>query len=299
MSAEKTRAIVIRLVEFSESSYVATLFTEDFGKITGLAKGARRQKSAFENALDLLAVSRVVFLRKSSEGMDLLTEAKLERRFRASSRDLRRLYAGYYVAELLQVLTDERDPHGTLFRHALRAIEQLDGSGNVQEEMLRFELAALRELGHQPILDRCVECGRDIDFGTAAKRKRVAFGQLAGGALCERCRPGQRHVISLSSGAVQQMQRLAESGEYTESQDETESIAPVVIDHERITPASGDRSRLVAGGDVPETTPPISPAEAAARKAASGELRGMMNNVISHRIGRRPRMYPFLARMQV
>ena len=39
MASEKTLAIVIRLVEFSESSYVATLFTEDFGKITGLAKG--------------------------------------------------------------------------------------------------------------------------------------------------------------------------------------------------------------------------------------------------------------------
>ena len=88
MSSEKTIAIVIRLVEFSESSYVATLFSEDFGKITGMAKGARRLKSAFENALDLLAISRVVFIRKSSGAMDLLTEAKLERPFRAASRDL-------------------------------------------------------------------------------------------------------------------------------------------------------------------------------------------------------------------
>ena len=111
MSSEKTMAIVIRLVEFSESSYVATIFTEDFGKITGLAKGARRTKSSFENALDLLAVSRVVFIRKSSSAMDLLTEARLERPFRAASRDLTRLYAGYYVAEILQSMTDDRDPH--------------------------------------------------------------------------------------------------------------------------------------------------------------------------------------------
>ena len=116
MASEKTLAIVIRLVEFSESSYVATLFTEDFGKITGLAKGARRPKSAFENALDLLAICRVVFIRKSSESMDLLTEARLERPFRAASRDLTRLYAGFYVAELLQALTDQRDPHPRVFR---------------------------------------------------------------------------------------------------------------------------------------------------------------------------------------
>src|SRR5690606_28430132 len=81
MSSEKTDAIVIRLVEFSESSAVVTLFTRDFGKISGLAKGARRPKSAFESALDLLAVCRIVFLHKSSDALDLLTEAKLERRF--------------------------------------------------------------------------------------------------------------------------------------------------------------------------------------------------------------------------
>ena len=90
MSAEKTIAIVLRSVEFSESSYISTLFTESAGKITALAKGARRPKSAFENALDLLSISRVVFLRKSSDAMDLLTEAKLERRFRAAARDLTR-----------------------------------------------------------------------------------------------------------------------------------------------------------------------------------------------------------------
>jgi DNA repair protein RecO (recombination protein O) len=42
MATEKTQAIVLRLVEFSESSFVATLFTEDFGKVGALAKGARR-----------------------------------------------------------------------------------------------------------------------------------------------------------------------------------------------------------------------------------------------------------------
>ena len=93
MSAEKSLAIVLRTIEFSETSVVATLFTEKFGKISALAKGARRPKGPFESALDLLAVVRIVFLHKSSGALDLLTEAKLERRFRAAARDLSRLYA--------------------------------------------------------------------------------------------------------------------------------------------------------------------------------------------------------------
>ena len=111
MSTEKSRAFVLRLVDFSDSSCVVTLFTEDFGKIAALAKGARRPKGPFESALDLLAICRVVFLHKSSSSLDLLTEAKLETRFRASTRGLSRLYAGYYVAELLNELTDIADPH--------------------------------------------------------------------------------------------------------------------------------------------------------------------------------------------
>ncbi len=78
----KATAIVLRTVEFSETSLILTLFTREFGKVRGLAKGARRLKSAFESALDLLALCRIVFLRKSSEALDLLTEAKLLRRFR-------------------------------------------------------------------------------------------------------------------------------------------------------------------------------------------------------------------------
>ena len=77
MSAEKTLAIVVRTIEFSETSLVVTLFTEDFGKVSAIAKGARRPKGPFDGALDLLTICRVVFRPKSSESLDLLTEAKL------------------------------------------------------------------------------------------------------------------------------------------------------------------------------------------------------------------------------
>jgi DNA repair protein RecO (recombination protein O) len=47
MTPDKTQAIVIRAVPFGETSAVVTLFTRDFGKLRGLAKGAWRPKSAF------------------------------------------------------------------------------------------------------------------------------------------------------------------------------------------------------------------------------------------------------------
>ena len=208
MSAEKTDAIVLRLVEFSETSVVATLFTRDFGKISALAKGARRPKSPFEAALDLLAVCRIVFLHRTSDALDLLTEARLERRFRAATRDLSRLYAGYYVAELLNDLTDAGDPHHELFQAAEETLYGLDTDRAVPATVLRFELTALRLLGHLPLLDACVGCGQRV-----ATTGPLAFGQLAGGVLCERCRVGQRQVVRVSGKVIDIMRQFSSTSE--------------------------------------------------------------------------------------
>jgi DNA repair protein RecO (recombination protein O) len=205
MSAENATAIVLRVVEFSETSCVVTLLTREFGRIGALAKGARRAKNPFDSALDLLTLCRVVFLRKTSGGLELLTEARLERRFRPPAKDVARLYAGYYVAELLLSLTDDYDPHPELFDLADATLLELGhtrlaASGIV----LRFELLALRLLGHLPSLDNCVQCGKPI-----APTGRVAFGQLAGGVLCDGCRVGKRQVVSVSGPALAAMKTFA------------------------------------------------------------------------------------------
>jgi len=202
---EKATALVLRNIEFSETSSIVTLFTREFGKLRGIAKGARRPKGPFESALDLLALCRIVFVRKSSDALDLLTEAKLERRFRAAPRNLSSLYAGYYVAELLNELTDDDDPHPELFDAAIATLAALgQPTVSVAGVTLHFELSALRLVGHLPRLDACAECGEPIATGG-----RVAFGQMSGGVLCMRCRPGKKQVVSISGAAWRMLERYA------------------------------------------------------------------------------------------
>jgi DNA repair protein RecO (recombination protein O) len=205
MSAEKTIAIVLRVVEFSETSSVVTLFSREFGKLRGLAKGARRLKGPFESALDLLALCRIVFLRKSSDALELLTEAKLERRFRPAKGDLAALYAAYYIAELLNELTLDHDPHPDLFDAAERSLAALSEPAPVAIVVLRFELTALQLLGHLPQWNQCVECGKPV-----LAVGRVAFGQLAGGVLCADCRPGQKQVVAVSAAVIELLARLSD-----------------------------------------------------------------------------------------
>jgi DNA repair protein RecO (recombination protein O) len=210
MPSEKADAIVLFAVDFSETSLVLTLFTREFGKVRALAKGARRLKNPFESGLDLLALCRIVFLRKSSEALDLVTEAKLLRRFRPAGHNLSSLYAGYYVAELLNQLTDDYDPHPELFDLADETLAALSAGEPVAVRLLRFELGALRVLGHLPSLDACVDCGtRVVPAG------RVAFGLLDGGVLCSRCREGKRQVATVNAGVLRTMAQLADPASQT------------------------------------------------------------------------------------
>ncbi len=205
MPAEKADAIVLRTVEFSETSLVVTLFSREFGKLRGLAKGGRRLKGPFESALDLLARVRVVFIRKSPDTLNLLTEAKLVRRFRIPGRELSALYAAYYVAELLGELTDDDDPHPELFDLAEETLVALSAGEPVLRRLLRFELGALRILGHLPSLDRCADCGGDV-----SATGPTAFALLDGGVVCTECRAGKSQVVSLSGGSVRLMAALAD-----------------------------------------------------------------------------------------
>jgi DNA repair protein RecO (recombination protein O) len=206
MSAEKSAAIVLRVIEFSETSCVVTLMTREFGKITGLAKGARRKKSPFEAALDVLSIVRIVFLRKTPPAMDLLTESKLERRFRAASSNLERLYAAYYVAELLTVMTETADPQPSLFDIAETTIMGLD-DGLVDPFWLltRFELRLLEVLGHLPVLNACVSCQRVVPPNAT----KIHFGFLDGGVLCTNCRMGKQSVMAMNRESLSVLQLLS------------------------------------------------------------------------------------------
>src|SRR5947209_10102223 len=121
------------------------MWTREFGKVRVLAKGGRRLKSNFESALDLLTVCSIVLLRKSSGSLDLLTEARVARRFPQLRADLPALYAGYYIAELLSDWTEDYDPHPNLFDEALDTLQTLGGPATAWR-LARFELVLLREL---------------------------------------------------------------------------------------------------------------------------------------------------------
>lgn len=197
MSMENTEAIVLKTVDFSESSLVLTLFSRDFGKIRALAKGGRRLKGPFESALDILARIRVTFLRKNSDALDLLTEAKLVRRFHPNSRNLAGVYGAYYAIELLNAFTDDYDPSPEAYDRTVEALARFEEGEYVMRTIFRYEWSMLELFGHQPSLKHCIECGTDLLRRSDQEPLRVLFGLLDGGVLCHDCAPSHPETISI------------------------------------------------------------------------------------------------------
>ncbi|MDB4743149.1 DNA repair protein RecO [Planctomicrobium sp.] len=203
MSSEKSDAIVIRQADFSESSRVLTLFTRDFGKISCLAKGVKRLKTAFEGSLDLLSECRVVFIHKQSSGLDLLTEAQLIKRFKPSPKSLTHLYGGFYIAELLNALTEESDPHPELYQAAADALFILSSESPPDTAIFRFELIALREIGQLPDFETCTICQSEIILGDHSR-----FWVSESGLICSRCGHSEYQQTEIQSGAIAVIRKL-------------------------------------------------------------------------------------------
>lgn len=209
MSSEKSEGLILRVTDFSETSRIVVIFTEQFGKISALAKGGRRLKSPFESALDLLSTCQIVFIRKNTSGLDLLTEAKLVSRFHPQERDLSCLYAGYYLAELLTGLTEDYDPHPELY---VAAQESLKMFGAVETKLLgviRFELVLLRELGQLPDFENCAACGSPLTEG-----RTFGFWVSEGGLICPDCQREDYTQISIHAGTAAALRLLSGESEH-------------------------------------------------------------------------------------
>jgi DNA repair protein RecO (recombination protein O) len=309
MAAEKTTGIVLRVIPFSETSCIVTLFTREFGKITMMAKGARRPKSPFEAALDVLAICRIVFLDKSSGAMGLLTEAKLERRFRSATRNLNQLYSGYYVVELLSTLNDEGDPHHDLFDYAVATIGQIDSTETREDQLgrilLRFELKALELLGHLPMLTKCVSCGRAKTTLTG-----VSFGLNLGGILCQTCRRGESNIVGLSSDGLRYLLGLVggqigteqnNSDNWNQPDRETENLSasdgadtPGAVAQE-VRENKIEQRELSQRVSAQETSQIESRTEDVIDQTKSlNEIRHLMHKYITHLLGFPPKLHKFL-----
>lgn len=203
-----SEAIVLRTIEYSETSLIVWLFTREYGRVHVIAKGARRARSPFEGALEPLVRGELVFYRKArSEGLETAKEFDLHAAHRGLRRSLDRLYRGLYVGELLTELSERELPALEAFDAAARTLDQLARGDPAELDAALFacELILLGAAGFAPRLDACVQCEAPL-----APDEPAWFSPGAGGVQCRQHagRPPQTRTVS--RGALLSLRALAQ-----------------------------------------------------------------------------------------
>ncbi|MCD6404267.1 MAG: DNA repair protein RecO [Planctomycetes bacterium] len=204
MAIEKATGITVRLADYSETSQIATFVTDVAGRLSAIAKGARRTNSATGGPLDLLTVNEIVFSTSRSGGLATLREARTMEQFPALGRCVPRYYAALYCAEVSAFYSEGSEGssgHFDLLRDSLRALS------NVQEESLTnilfyFESHVLAVSGLSPNLATCARCGRGVPTRGPA---RISLED--GGLLCDACSGG----VEIRRGSLAALRRIFES----------------------------------------------------------------------------------------
>jgi DNA repair protein RecO (recombination protein O) len=226
-------AFVLRTIDFSETSNIVSLYTRQFGKIEGLAKGGRRLKSPFENSLDILTRVRVSFLPKKGDVLDIITESKLIRRFPVRKNNLAGLWGAYYVIELVNLFTPPNDANPALYDLSVRLLNRLERGTSVRRSLLRYESLLLQLLGQQPSFRVCVDCGQQL---LLENQKRTAFSVQHGGVVCPHCvqerqETGQGgQLLNIAGETLRGIEQLGDDADRSEQWTRLEIPPPILAE---------------------------------------------------------------------
>lgn len=158
----KTKALVLRSVDYKESDKILTLFTQEQGKLTASARGCRKKGSAIAAGCQLLAWSEMVLY--DYQGRWSVKEAAAERLFQGVRDDIRRLALGCYFAEVAGLLAVEGEADPELLSLILNSLHALDKLPDKPLPLVKaaFEWKAMALAGYEPLIDGCEVHGEGV-----------------------------------------------------------------------------------------------------------------------------------------
>jgi DNA repair protein RecO (recombination protein O) len=194
----RTRALVLRTFDQGESDRLVHLYTEALGRVSAIAKGARRSRRRFPGTLEILTVLDVRIVDSPRSSLMRIEGAKLAEPFEGLVNDLGRYAIACQLLELLDRFTGEGEASPDLFRFALGVLGVIAREAPDRLLALLVLLKTVARLGYRPQLANCSLCGAEL----TAPGPPAGFEPRHGGAVCAECRepadPGVPPGILLS-----------------------------------------------------------------------------------------------------
>lgn len=201
---QRTPAVCLHAVDFSETSQILRFFTPEAGKINCIAKGSKRKKSAFLAPFELLSVYDLIRIEKRPGTLDILTKAERVRSFTKLRASYPSYVAACYAAEFVDEFAPEGQPVEGLYEHLIHLLERLEAGVPAADAIFSFESLALRSLGYLPRLRECGICRR------AAASPDLFFSVRDGGALHAECRPREERWFPVRRATLESIARFGE-----------------------------------------------------------------------------------------
>lgn len=200
------KAFVLRRIRYGESSLITSLFSEERGKLSVIAKGARsaKAKSGMASILEPLNLIEAEVYFKPSREIQIVSKADIIADFSVIKSNLDRMEATAKVFRTLDALTHAGEPNGKIWQILESTLREISSAPveNLTSAVLAFKARILSALGYEPILSRCSICDCSIDG-------RSYFAVELGGIICADCGP---RGIPLEKGDVETLRVLFEGG---------------------------------------------------------------------------------------
>jgi DNA repair protein RecO (recombination protein O) len=206
MSDFRTDAILLRKIEYGDHDLIITFMTRARGKVTVMAKNAKKSVKRFSGSLDLFSLNHIqcVFPKKNKDAMATLAQTDLENGFANIRFDVYKTAYASYWAEMTNLWVEEGKPLPQLYELLLFALEMLDKS-DIQKEVLSllFQIRFMSISGFTPNMQVCENCQTPVDN---IPGKILRFDFQEGKIICPRCRVnGSKYGLDVSKGTLKQL----------------------------------------------------------------------------------------------
>lgn len=199
---QTTCGYVLNINGYGEADKLVTLYSQDLGRFTAIAKGALKSKQRFVNKLEPYSQLRLFYQPpRTTSGLFFLQEAELLHAHLPLREDHRRYIAACHFAELILHFTRELDPDPELYLLLSWTLTNLS-SAHYPPQISVFALVHLLDiLGYRPDLHACGQCHQPVH---TPRSYLLLPGN--GTLLCNTCHPRSSSFPRLS---VQTLRTLA------------------------------------------------------------------------------------------
>jgi DNA repair protein RecO (recombination protein O) len=203
MASLSTPAILLRRIEYGDFDLIVTLFTTAQGKISAIAKSAKKSVKRFPGVLEPFSRLEVVVAQRKKTGLPVLQEASLEDPFFNIREDIiKTAYASYWT-ELIYLWMAEGEPQDALYRLILHVLTELDrGRTPVEVLSILFQMRFLTLAGFRPNVDHCHVCKIHLD---RIRQSSVIPDPAKGGIVCPDCGISPDGRLRISKGTLKQL----------------------------------------------------------------------------------------------